>query len=164
MEKSSYLYNTKAQKMKLAEALNLRADTQTRVAQLKERLLSNVKVQEGDEPAEAPQALFSELDAALKSLQELILRINKTNLSTVWEGRTLTDMIAEKDILSLRLSVLREVLADASVRGDRFSRNEIKFVRTIDIAVLQKQIDDYSKQLRELDVKLQQANWMTDLL
>ena len=71
--------------MKLAEALNLRADTQTRVAQLKERLLSNVKVQEGDEPAEAPQALFSELDAALKSLQELILRINKTNLSTVWE-------------------------------------------------------------------------------
>ena len=73
-------------------------------------------------------------------------------------------MIAEKDILSLRLSVLREVLADASVRGDRFSRNEIKFVRTIDIAVLQKQIDDSSKQLRELDVKLQQANWMTDLL
>ena len=144
--------------------MNLRADTQTRVAQLKERLLSNVKVQEGDEPAEAPQALFSELDAALKSLQELILRINKTNLSTVWEGRTLTDMIAEKDILSLRLSVLREVLADASVRGDRFSRNEIKFARTIDIAVLQKQIDDYSKQLRELDVKLQQANWMTDLL
>jgi len=34
--------------MKLAEALTLRADLQKRIAQLKERLLINAKVQEGD--------------------------------------------------------------------------------------------------------------------
>lgn len=61
------------------------------------------------------------------------------------------------------ISVLREVLDNANVRSDRYSRNEIKFVRTIDVAALQKQIDELSKQLRELDVRLQQANWMTDL-
>ena len=60
-------------------------------------------------------------------------------------------------------AVLREVLDNANVRSDRFSRNEIKFVRTIDVAALQKQIDELSKQLRELDTHLQQANWMTDL-
>ncbi len=149
--------------MKLAEALNLRADLQKRVAQIKERLNNNIKVQEGDEPAEAPEALFRELDATLAQLQEMIFRINRTNLSTEWEGRCLTDMIAEKDTLALQISVLREVLDNANVRSDRFSRNEIKFVRTIDVAALQKQIDELSKQLRELDTHLQQANWMTDL-
>ena len=34
--------------MKLAEALMLRADCQKRIAQLKARLLTNAKVQEGD--------------------------------------------------------------------------------------------------------------------
>lgn len=149
--------------MKLAEALNLRADLQKRVAQIKERLNNNIKVQEGDEPAEAPEDLFRELDATIVQLQEMIFRINRTNLSTEWEGRCLTDMIAEKDTLALRISVLREVLDNANVRSDRFSRNEIKFVRTIDVAALQKQIDELSKQLRELDTHLQQANWMTDL-
>ena len=55
------------------------------------------------------------------------------------------------------------MLDNANVRSDRFSRNEIKFVRTIDVAELQKKIDDLSKGLRELDVKLQQANWSTEL-
>ena len=149
--------------MKLAEALNIRADLQKRVAQLRERLNNNVKVQEGDEPAESPAALFAELDAVVSQLKDLIFRINRTNLETVWEGRTLTEMIAEKDMLSLRISVLRDALDNANVRSDRYSRNEIKFVRTIDIAKLQKEIDDRSKTLRELDATLQQANWSTDL-
>ena len=150
--------------MKLAEALNQRADLQKRIAQLRERLANNVKVQEGDQPAEKPEDLFRELEGSLKQLKDLIVSINRTNQETVWEGKTLTEMIAEKDVLSMHLSTLRATLDTANVRSDRYSRNEIKFVRTIDIAVLQKQIDDYSKQLRELDVKLQQANWMTDLL
>lgn len=149
--------------MKLAEALNQRADLQKRIAQLKERLNNNVKVQEGDSPAEDPKDLFAELDDAIHQLKETVFRINRTNLETAVEGRSLTDIIAEKDTLSLKNSTLREVLENANVRSDRFSRNEIKFVRTIDVAKLQKQIDDLSKQLRELDVKLQQANWSTDL-
>ena len=149
--------------MKLAEALNQRADLQKRIAQLQERLNNNVKVQEGDSPAEDPKDLFAELDDAIHQLKETVFRINRTNLETAVEGRSLTDIIAEKDTLSLKISTLREVLENANVRSDRFSRNEIKFVRTIDVAKLQKQIDDLSKQLRELDVKLQQANWSTDL-
>ena len=149
--------------MKLAEALNQRADLQRRIAQLRERLSNNVKVQEGDQPAEKPEDLFKELDGCLKELESLIVRINRTNQETVWEGKTLTEMIAGKDTLSLHLSVLRSVLDSANVRSDRYSRNEIKFVRTVDVNVLQKQVDDLSRDLRELDSKLQQANWMTEL-
>jgi len=149
--------------MKLAEALNQRADLQKRIAQLRERLSNNVKVQEGDQPAESPEALFQELDNSLKELETLIVRINRTNQETVWEGKTLTAMIAGKDTLSLHLSVLRSVLEAANVRSDRYSRNEIKFIRTVDVNVLQKQVDDLSRDLRELDTKLQQANWMTEL-
>ena len=150
--------------MKLAEALNQRADLQKRIAQLRERLSNNVKVQEGDTPAEKPEDLFTELDKSLKELETLIVRINRTNQETVWEGKTLTEMIAAKDVLSLHLSTLRAVLDAANVRSDRFSRNEIKFVRTIDVNELQKRVDDQSRDLRELDSRLQQANWITDLL
>ena len=150
--------------MKLAEALNQRADLQKRIAQLRERLSNNVKVQEGDQPAEKPEDLFAELERSLKELETLIVRINRTNQETIWEGQTLTEMIAAKDMLSLHLSSLRAVLEAANVRSDRFSRNEIKFVRTIDVNELQKKVDDLSRDLRELDSRLQQANWMTDLL
>ena len=149
--------------MKLAEALNQRADLQKRIAQLRERISNNVKVQEGDEPAEDPEDLFRELTVCLNDLENIIVRINRTNQETVWEGKTLTEMIAGKDVLSLHLSVLRSALDAANVRSDRYSRNEIKFVRTIDVNTLQKQVDDRSRDLRELDSKLQQANWMTDL-
>jgi hypothetical protein len=150
--------------MKLAEALNQRADLQKRIAQLKERLSNNVKVQEGDQPAENPEDLFSELSNSLKELETIIVRINKTNQETRWNGKALTEMIAAKDVLSMHLSTLRSVLDAANVRSDRYSRNEIKFVRTIDVNLLQKRVDDLSRDLRELDSRLQQANWMTDLL
>ena len=150
--------------MKLAEALNQRADLQKRIAQLKERLSNNVKVQEGDQPAENPEDLFSELSNSLKELETMIVRINKTNQETRWNGKTLTEMIAAKDVLSMHLSTLRSVLDAANVRSDRYSRNEIKFVRTIDVNLLQKRVDELSRDLRELDSRLQQANWMTDLL
>ena len=150
--------------MKLAEALNLRADLQKRVAQLRERISNNMKVQEGDKPAEEPSALFAELGDVLSQLEDAIVRINKTNQETVWEGRSITEMIAEKDVLTMHLSALKSALEASNVRNDRYTRNEIKFVRTINVAELQQRVDALSKKLRELDTKLQQANWMTDLL
>ena len=120
-------------------------------------------IQEGDQPAEKPEDLFKELESALKQLKDMIVSINRTNQETVWEGKTLTEMIAEKDVLSMHLSALRSTLDSANVRSDRYSRNEIKFVRTIDVNKLQKEVDDLARDLRELDSKLQQANWTTDL-
>ena len=49
--------------MKLAEALQERADLNRRIEQLRYRLSNNVLVQEGEKPLEDPTALLEELAA-----------------------------------------------------------------------------------------------------
>ena len=149
--------------MKLAEGLSNRKDLQMRIEQLKVRLLNNMKVQEGDNPSEQPADLMKELDTCLVQLEEMIYRINATNMHTEKDGRTLTEMMAERDVLGKRLQVLREVFDRASQSQDRYGRNEIRYVTTIDVPALRKQIDSYSQQLRKLDMEIQTLNFSTDL-
>lgn len=149
--------------MKLAEGLSVRKDLQTRIEQLKARLLNNMKVQEGDEPSERPEDLLKELDGCLKQLQDMMFRINATNMHTVKDGRTLTEMMAAREVLGKRVQILREAFDRATQSQDRYGRNEIKYVMTVDIPALRKQIDKYSKQLRELDMEIQALNFATEL-
>ncbi|WP_107697902.1 DIP1984 family protein [Campylobacter concisus] len=150
--------------MKLAQALILRADTQKRLEQLKGRLLDNAKMQENERPSEDPKLLLKELDRLSDELFRLILAINLTNSSAKFEGVSLTEMIAQKDTLSQKASVLRDFAKSASQKVDLYSNSEIKILSSIDVAMLQKQIDELSKEIRELDMKLQEANWQVDLV
>ena len=88
-------------------------------------------------------------------------------MQTVHEGETLTRMIARKDTLTLRISVMRDVLSHV-IENDRYGRNEIKYIRTIDVPAfrqeMEQEMDAYAKQLRELDLKLQSLNWTVDLI
>jgi hypothetical protein len=145
--------------MKLAEALSIRADLQKRIAQLKERLKNNSKVQEGDSPVEDPKKLWVELNDNLTQLEDLIYRINVTNMHAMHNGQTLTKLIATKDVLTLRVSLMRDVLKHTEEREERYGRQEIKYVRTVDTAELRREVDSYSRQLRELDVEIQSLNW-----
>ena len=149
--------------MILAEALAIRKDLQKKIEQLRSRLLNNVRIQEGDEPSENPTELLKELDSSLTRLQRLIFQINKTNMNTVSEGKTLTELMSEKDVLTLRTAALREVFNKASESQDRYSRSEIKMTTTIDVKALGRQIDEWAKQLRQLDIKIQSRNFSTEL-
>ena len=149
--------------MKLATALSQRADLQKRTAELNTRLRNNAKVQEGEQPAEKPADLLKELDAVLLQLEDLVARINLANSSTVVDGKTVTELIAHRDMLAKKLGILRSFLDEASEKIDRYSRAEIKIVSTVDVAKLQKQVDALSKELRETDEKLQEINWTTEL-
>lgn len=150
--------------MKLAQALILRADTQKRIEQLKVRLLSNAKTQENESPSEDPKLLLKELDKLTSELFGLICSINLTNSSAKFDGMSLTEMIAKKDALSLKANVLREFATSASQKVDLYSNSEIKILSTVDVAALQKQVDALSKEIRELEMKLQEANWSVDLV
>ena len=51
-----------------------------------------------------------------------------------------------------------------SANNTRYGRNELKYVRTIDVTALREETDIYAKQYRELDLKIQSVNWMVDLV
>lgn len=151
--------------MKLAEALTLRADLQKRIAQLKERLLINSKVQEGDSPAEDPIHLLKELDNNSEELERLIKQINKTNSYTYIDAKiSISDLIAKKDVLGLKLSILQEFVKQAGEKVERYSNKELKILSTINVSDKQKEIDKLSKEYRTIDTQLQGLNWTTDIL
>ena len=150
--------------MKLAEALQERADLNCRIQQLQQRLTNNALVQEGGTPAEDPAELLAELDGCVGELERLIARINLTNCRVQVEGESLTALLARRDMLTVKLSSYRNLAQSASQLGHRGMRSEIKWLSTVNVRELQKQVDGLAKELRLLDNSIQAANWATDLI
>lgn len=153
--------------MKLAEALTARADLQRRIEQLRARITANARYQEGEEPAENASALLVEADAALAQLRDLIRRINATNsrLDLGADG-TMTDALAARDVLRLQHSLLADAAAAASGANDQFlrqMRSELRQISALPVAELRSRADAVAQELRELDNRIQQANWLHDL-
>lgn len=151
--------------MKLAEALMLRADYQNKVYELKGRIQNNVKVQEGEEVTENPEELIKALQETLTNLEELVIRINRTNAQIMADDKnSLADLIAKRDTLKKRRNIYNEIIQEASFKQSRMMRTEVKFINTVNVAQLQKDMDALAKAYREVDVKLQEKNWTTDLV
>jgi hypothetical protein len=150
--------------MKLAEALVLRADTQKKLASLRQRIGSNSVVQDGNQPSEDPNELLKEAFGVLNELRELIGKINAANAANkLPDGRTLTEAIAQRDELAQQHSLMQHAIASSSKEPDRYSMKEIRWVACVDIKKLQKQSDDLAKKIRELNLMIQETNWATDL-
>lgn len=150
--------------MRLAEALQERSDLHQRIERLRVRLMNNSVVQEGEKLAENPRDLKDELDRCLKEYELIIARINLTNSNTKLEGESLTEIIAKKDSLLLKISVYRDLIDSASRTASRARNTEIKILPTISVAGIQKEVDVLAKEIRLLDNRLQETNWKTELL
>lgn len=147
-------------RMKLAEALLLRADLQKKLASLRERIVANAVVQEGDAPHEDPNALMREAFGVHDELEALVTKINATNLKAkLPDGRTLTAALARRDTLVSEHALLVAAIAGSRKEPDRYGVREIKWVATLKVAKLQKQADDLAKSVRELNALVQEANW-----
>jgi uncharacterized protein YydD (DUF2326 family) len=151
--------------MKLAEALIERAELKKKNGQLVSRIKTNTKVQEGDQPAEKPDELIAEYEKNMSRLLELVQKINETNCMTRFDGTmTVADAIARRDYLGSKIKAYREFYESSVIKIDRYSKNEIKFVRCIDAKGIQDKINSLSKEYRETDTKIQGLNWTTDIL
>ena len=150
--------------MKLAEALVQRSDITKRLEQLKARFLRNAKVQEGDEPAEDPASLLAEHDRLAADLQRMIARINRTNSRTAFDGGVLTDALAARDVLRLRQGAYRDLAEEATLTWLVGTRSEVRWRPMISGAAIQKTADALAKELRDLDSRVQEANWHTELI
>lgn len=154
---------------KLAEALIQRKDLQQRYQRLIARLRASATVQEGEKPPEIPAELLAEIQTTVQRLKQLIVQINKTNNEAKLAGEdvTLMEAIAERDRLSSERNALEQLTSAARVtenRGHGVTRNEVKWLPTVDVASLQKQIDSLAQRYRALDTRLQAANWLVDLV
>lgn len=150
--------------MKLAEALQERADINRKIQQLTSRISDNVLVQEGEQPLENPEQLKRELDGAIDRLTHLIACINDTNCKTIIEGQSLTQLLAKKDTLIEKISSYRSIIRTAGNISHRARGTEIKIKTTISVPIWQKELDSLEKELRLLDNRLQESNWKTELI
>ena len=91
----------------------------------------------------------------------LIQRINRTNAASRFGDRTLADALAERDVLKIRYNAYRELATAAATTQGRITRSEVKFISTVSVAATQRKADDLAKQYRELDTRIQEADWLT---
>ena len=149
--------------MKLAEALQERADLQKKIGQLDYRLANNALVQEGEKTAEDPSELLKELEMCLNRQQLLIAKINQANCETQVSGHSLTELIAYRDMLNTKINIYRHLIDTASNTAQRATASEIKILRSVDVKALQKESDEDSAKLRKLNNLIQETNWTTEI-
>ncbi len=111
---------------------------------------------------ESPEELKIKLIILFEKLQTLIVKINRTNIKTQIEGKSLMELIAERDKNIAIAEALHGLAGNATPRPERFSRNEIRYVPTVDIQEIRKEADSYSQRAREIDNKIQAANWNSE--
>jgi len=151
--------------VKLAEALAERSDCQNKIEEIKKRLVRSARVQEGEQPAEDTTELLAESERVFARLLELISAINRTNSKTIFDGeQSISDAIAERDLVGKRRDFLAGVADAASTRQDRYSKSEVRFVATVSVGKLQTEVDHLAKRYRQLDTRLQEMNWKTELI
>ncbi len=154
--------------MKLAEGLSRRSDAQKRLAQLQARAVACARYQEGEAPAENATDLLAEAREVAGEIENLIRRINRTNAATELEsGLTITDAIAVRDMLAKRRGVVASIADAAAGRAEqgwgRQLRSELRELTDLPVAELRREADDLARRYRDLDVRLQEANWATEL-
>jgi len=146
--------------MKLAEGLLLRADLMKKIEHLQNRIRPVLIVSDNKTPQEDPTKLLAQLRKSIQDLESIIIRINKTNNETEIEGEgLLMEALAKRDslkMLSVKLRIIRQAAQINSI-----SDNNQK--ATVDIKNLQIEIDQTGRAFREIDSKIQETNWLTEL-
>jgi hypothetical protein len=157
--------------MFLGEALADRASKKKQLEQVAARATAVARYQEGEEPAESADELLVKGRALIGELRELARRINRTNSATELEpGFTLTDALALRDGYAAQYRLVTSVAdagSGAGARGMAWARqlrSELQQVSAVQVADLRAEADQIAEARRNLDVRIQQAGWVTELL
>lgn len=147
--------------MKLAEGLLLRADLKKKITQLVNRITPVLKIAQGKRPQEDPHKLLAQLRQAVRDFEAIVVRINKTNvITTIPNEGTLMEALARRDALKTLLTHLRTLRQGAQLHNQTYSSS---LETTIELKSLQSEVDQTGRAFRELDTKIQEMNWTTEL-
>ena len=150
----------KNKKMKLAEGLLLRADLMKKIEHLQNRIRPVLIVSDDKLPQEDPDKLLAQLRKAIQDLESLVIRINKTNNETIVEGEgLLMEALAKRDSLKMLSEKLRNIRYAAQINNS----GDSNLKTTINIKKLQTEMDQTGRAFREIDSKIQEINWLTEI-
>ena len=133
---------------------------------------------EVDEDSHVAAGLFC---AAFKLLDEMVLSDHEydavvdlmgwfsVNLRGPFEYRlrssgTISDALAERDVLALQRTAYADLAQMGAITQGRITRSEVKYVSTINVAEIRKRADELAKNYRDLDARIQELNWQTELV
>jgi len=151
--------------MKLAEALSIRSGIQKDFAWIKDQFSKISRVPEGSAPAEDPEEMLQRMESRASEFEQLVKQINRTNLNVAdSRGRTMTELLAERDALRARQNILTEAYHQATQKEDVYGRQELRYVPTMDVVALRKRVETTNFRLRELNILVQRLNWEADLI
>ena len=151
--------------MKLAEALMIRADYTRQLQTLRNRINAVAIVQEGEQPAEDPQELLQQVERVTTELAEIVQKINRTNHRVVLpDGQTLSDALATREMYLQQHRIFNGAASSAVPNQHRYGNTQIKVRGTLDVPDLRQRADRAAQAARELDARIQEANWINDLV
>lgn len=151
--------------MKLAEALQRRADLRQKIETIGNRMKENVLVQEGAEADYDVKQLCEEFNELMGEWQSLVGRIGRTNHTAKDEetGKTLADLLVEREAAKMEKEAYDGIVAVYGEKSWRARGAELKIISTFKAKDAQKMVDGAAKRFRELDNKIQMLNWVTEL-
>ncbi len=155
--------------MLLGEALADRASKKKQLEQVEARAVSVARYQEGEQPAEDAGELLETGRRLVSELSELARKINRTNSATELDsGFTLTDALALRDGYAAQFRLVTAVADCAAGRRGatwaRQLRSELQQISAVPVTDLRGEADRIAEARRNLDVRIQQAGWSTELL
>lgn len=151
--------------MKLAEALQRRADLRQKIETVGNRMKENVLVQEGSEPDFDVRQLAKEHCDLMDEWVALVARIGRTNHTATdpATGKTLAQLLVEREAANMEKETYDGIVAVYGEKSWRTRGAELKIISTFKAKDAQKQADEAAKRFRELDNTIQMLNWATEL-
>lgn len=73
-------------------------------------------------------------------------------------------MPSPPDMLASKNEIYRNLADAAAFTQDYRTKSEVRFYSTVSVSEIQAKVDSLARQHRELDTRIQESNWKTDLL
>ncbi|MBL0176774.1 MAG: DIP1984 family protein [Ignavibacteria bacterium] len=151
--------------MKLAEGLLQRASAQARMARLQKQLVQKAMGRSYDEQIKIPQKLLKDIEATSTNLDLLIRRIKATKMQVRMQGGgTLADALLQREQLRLRYASCRTMAKAAVMRGDCYSRSEVRFTNAVSVSDMYREVKVLAKELQDLAARMHAVSCITDLV
>lgn len=149
--------------MKLAEALLERRDLQNKLLGLKNTMISQSLIEEGDKLEVSMDELLKEYHIVNVQLEKIIVGIHEKNQTVIVleTKETLQATLEKREGYRREYDVYQEIISTQQDQR-RFARNEIKMVPSFSQKELTEKLNELAKKIRQVDALIQQTNWRED--